>query len=119
MQWATKLSAWLTTQGHELWHARNKTIYDDEATNTYMDRQLNTKIRQLYELQNSIGYHDCDIFSQPIEERLSLSEKQKMNWIEQTTKTIKISLEDYEDKQTSGQRDIRQFFSTKQSNCKN
>ena len=113
------MSAWLTNQGQELWYARNKTIYDKEDTINHMEKQLNMKIRQLYELQNSIGYHDRDIFSQPIEDRLSLSAKQKMNWIEQTTKTMKISSEDYEDKQTSGQRDIRQFFSHKQSTRKN
>ena len=74
---------------------------------------LNNKIHQLYDLKHSIGYHDQNMFSQLIDEQLSLSEKQKMRWIEQTTKTMKVSMAKYENKQTTGQRDIRQFFSAK------
>ena len=118
-QWATKLSAWYTRQGQDLWIARNNHIYNKENNTTHMDRVLNTKIRQFYELQNCIGYHDQEMFSQPIEERLSLTEKKKMNWIEQTTKTMKVSMANYADKQTTGQKDIRQFFSHKNSNRKN
>ena len=117
-QWAMKMSAWLSQQGHELWLLRNAQIYDNDKTTTQMGRVLNTKIRQLYALQDSIGYHDRRMFSQPIEERLSLHETQKMTWIAQTTKTLKVSTEEYETKQTTGQRDIRQFFSYTDSNRK-
>ena len=74
---------------------------------------LEVMIQHLYQLQNEIGYHDRDIFSQPIEDRLQLSEKQKMTWIDQTTQTLKVSMDDYRQKQTHGQKDIRNFF-TKQ-----
>ena len=33
-----------------------------------------------------------------------------MTWIEQTARTMKVSMEEYHKKQTTGQRDIRQFF---------
>ena len=74
---------------------------------------LNNKIRQLYELKDSIGYHDQEIFTQPIEERMKLTENQKMRWIEQTTKTMKVSMAEFEEKQKTGQQDIRKFFSQK------
>ena len=77
-RWAQKLSEWLTAQGHELWSLRNHQLYNNSDTMSQVERALNNKIHQLYQLKNSIGYHDQDIFSQPIEERLSLSEKQKM-----------------------------------------
>ena len=67
-------------------------------------------LNHLYKLQHAIGYHDRDIFSQPIKERLTLTEKQKMTWIEHTTRTMKVSMEDYQKKQTTGQRDIQQYF---------
>ena len=115
-KWALQFSAWITARGHELWCYRNNQLYDKDGSQSHMDRVLNNKIHQLYELKHAVGYHDQDMFSQPIEERLSLSEKQKMRWIEQTTKTMKVSMADYEHKQTTGQRDIRQFFSAKTTN---
>ena len=68
----------------------------------------------MYRLQNEIGYHDRDLFQKPIDERLQLPERQKVAWIEHTTKTMKVSMEDYAQKQKTGQRDIRQFFGKKQ-----
>ena len=75
-----------------------------------MDHILNDKIRHLYTLQNDIGYHDRDLFAQPLEERLRLITHQKMTWLTNTTRTMKVSMEEFEHKQTTGQRDIRQFF---------
>ena len=59
-----------------------------------------------HQLHEEIGYHDHNLFHQPIEECLQLSEKQKMTWIDQTTKAIKVSMDDYRNKQTQGQKDI-------------
>ena len=64
----------------------------------------------LYTLQDAIGYHDRDLFHIPMADRMALTEKQKMTWIEQTTRTMKVSMDEYQQKQTTGQRDIRQFF---------
>jgi len=50
------------------------------------------------------------MFQQPLDDRLQLSEKQKMAWIAQTTKTMKVSMETYQNHQTTGQQDIRKFF---------
>ena len=111
-RWAAKICYWLTQQGHEVWKARNKQIHK-ETSATATHEYLNTKIRHLYNLQNEIGYHDRDLFSQPIEERFNLTEKQKMTWLAQTTKTMKISMEAYRKKQETGQKDIQQFFPTR------
>ena len=111
--WQIKLGTWLLNQGHELWNIRNKQIHDAENDNTPMQKLLNQKIRQLYDLQEEIGYHDRDLFHQPLEDRLQLTEKQKMAWITQTTKTMKVSMETYQNNQTTGQKDIRTFFSRK------
>ena len=75
-----------------------------------MDHVLNDKIRHLYSLQTEIGYHDWDIFAQPLEERFQLPTHQKMTWVTNTICTIKVSMEEFAEKQTTGQRDIRQYF---------
>ena len=75
-----------------------------------MDHVLDKKIRQLYSLQDEIGYHDHDIFAQPLEDRLSLTQHQKMTWISHTTRTMKVSMGEFQKKQTTGQRDIQKFF---------
>jgi len=106
---AAKLCYWLTQQGHDVWIARNKQIHKEKlATATH--EYLNTKIHQLYKLQNEINYHDSELFSQPIEERINLTEKQKMTWLAQTTTTMKISMEEFRNKQKRGQKDTWQFF---------
>jgi len=112
--WSRKLSLWLTMQGHEAWQARNQQIHAKTTSKSPMTTFLNQKIHHLYQLQYEIGYHDRALFHQPIDDRLALTDKQKMTWIENTTNTMKVSMEDYAIKQKSGQRDIRQFFDKKQ-----
>ena len=93
----------MISQGIELWHIRNNKLYNNDDLANHMAKILNDKIRQLYQLRNSIGYQDQDIFAQALEDQLKLSEKQKMTWIAQTTKTLKVSMAEYEEKQTTGQ----------------
>ena len=95
--------------------ARNKQIHGKDEVTSNIHTYLNQRIQQLYQLKNEIGYHDRDMFNQPIEDRYALSEKQKMTWIENTTKTMKVSMEEHNIKQTTGQKDIRQFFKPKTS----
>ena len=100
----------MTQQGYNAWLVRNTQIHQDEESPNTINSYLNNKIRQLYQLQQEVGYHDRDMFSTPLEERLKLPEKQKMAWVSNTTKTMKVSMAEYHDKQTQGQKDIRQFF---------
>jgi len=111
--WAKGLSSWMTQQGHTAWIVRNKQIHKDDDSPTTIHHYLNNKIRQLYALQQEVGYHDRDMFTTPIEERLKLPEKQKMAWVSNTTKTMKVSMAEYHDKQTQGQKDIRKFFTNR------
>ena len=112
----TKIQRMAIHTRYEAWMLRNNQIHKEDGKTSTIHTYLNQKIQQLYKLQGEIGYHDRDIFHQPIEDRLNLSEKQKMTWIEQTTKTIKVSMEDFRQKQTHGQKDIRKFFTkTKKS----
>ena len=108
--WSTKFSNWLTLQGHEIWKLRNTQVHDNESETSTTDHQLNQKIQRLYDSQTEMGYHDRDIFHQPIEERLALSTAQKMTWIEQTTSTIQKSIEEHKTKMKTGQTDIRKFL---------
>ena len=71
-----------------------------------MESVLNNKIRQLYRLQADIGYHDRVLFHITLDERLKMTENKKMTWLEQTSKTMKVSMEDYQQKMRSGQKDI-------------
>ena len=109
-KWMKKLAKWILQQGYEVWTTRNTSVHNKDKTTSPMDYDLNQKIRELYSLQSEVGYHDRDIFSIPIEERLKLTQHQKMTWITNTTKTMKVSMQEYQTKQTTGQRDIRQYF---------
>ena len=104
------LGRWFIQQGHELWLQRNKQIYDKDKKASTKDIILDQKIQQLYSLQEQIGYHDRDLFSLPLEDRLQLNHHQKMTWITHTSRTMKVSMEEFNRKQTSGQKDIRTFF---------
>ena len=108
--WLRKIGRWFIQKGHDLWLMRNQTIHKTEDKETHIDEVLNQKIRNLYSLQADIGYHDRSIFDQPLEDRLTLPHHQKMTWISQTTRTMKVSMEEFKNKQTTGQRDIREFF---------
>ena len=109
-RWIKNISQWLVHQAHNLWTQRNHYIHDKTNKKSTMDHVLNDKIRQLYSLQNQIRYYDRDLFAQPLEERLHLTTHQKMTWVTNTTRTMKVSMEEFAQKQTTGQRDIRQFF---------
>ena len=111
--WVAPFCQWLTQQGHEAWLVRNKQIHNNDDNNSTIHTYLNQRIQHLYQLQHEIGYHDREMFQQPIEDRYDLPEKQKMTWIENTTKTMKVSMEEFQRKQTTGQKDIRQFFTHK------
>jgi len=91
-----QLSSWLVNKGHDLWLQRNNQIYNKKSSSSAMERMLNKKIHQLYRLQEEISFQDRDIFYQPIENRLQMNEKQKMTWIEQTVKTMKVSMEEHQ-----------------------
>ena len=112
--WIKKLSRWLLQQGYDLWMLRNQSIHENDKSKSTIEYALNQKIRQLYSLQHEIGYHDRELFSQHIDDRLALPYHQKMTWITNTTKTLKVSMEDFQRKQHTGQKDIRQYF-TKQN----
>ena len=53
------------------------------------------------------------MFHLPEEERIQMTPAQKMTWIATTTKTMKVSIDEFKKKQTTGQKDIRQFFQKK------
>ena len=72
-RWAKQFGRWLIQQGHDLWLHRNKQIYDKDNKASTMEIILNQKIRQLYTLQDEIGYHDRELFTIPMEDRLNLS----------------------------------------------
>ena len=61
------------------------------------------KIEQLYKLQPDLTKHDRKLFDTPIEERYKLSEKIKIQWIEETTKTIQKSIAEQQQKMSTGQ----------------
>ena len=67
---------------------------------------LNQKIQNLYSLQTEINTHDRDIFNRPIEDIYQYTDKQKHNWIDQTSRTVYQSIADQQQKLTTGQRDI-------------
>ena len=111
--WNTQFSKWITIQGHAVWLLRNQQVHEHDKDKSTMDLHLNQKIRQLYQLQENMSHHDRDIFHRPIEDTIALSEKQKLRWIEQTTRTAQKSIADYREKMNSGQTDIRKYFQTK------
>ena len=109
-RWETQISKWFVQQGHNLWHLRNDQVHDDNDEPNTTDLFLNQKIDKIYKLQEAISHYDKKLFQHPIEERYKLPTKQKMEWIEQTTKTIYQCIADHHKNMMTGQQDIRQFF---------
>jgi len=104
-----KLSKWFVNQGHELWLLRNQQVQATSDT-TPNQKRLNQKIAHLYKLQEELPIHDRVLFDTPLEERLELTEKQKITWIDETTATVRVSIAEHKQKMSTGQTDIRQFF---------
>ena len=92
---------------------RNSQVNKDKEEVTTTDLLLNQKIDKLYQLQDEVSHYDRKLLQQPIEERYKLPKKQKIEWIEQTTKTIYQCMADHHKNMTTGQQDIRQFYKTK------
>ena len=111
-QWSLSISKWFTQQGNNLWKLRNKQVHDDQEE-TVADHLLNQKIEKLYRLQDELSHYDKNIFQQPIEEKYRLTNKQKIEWIDQTTQTVYKCIADHHKNMTHGQRDIRQYFTQK------
>ena len=74
------------------------------------DLLLNQKIEKLYRLQDDLSHYDRNIFQQPIEEKYRLTNKQKTEWIEQTTQTVYKCIAEHHQNMTQGQTDIRKYF---------
>ena len=108
--WALKLSKWFTQQGFDIWILRNQQVHDKDDT-TPLHQRLNHQIDQLYKLQDDLPATDRTLFDTPIEERYNLPEKFKKTWISETTKTVQTSLKEHQQKMSSGQKDIRTYFS--------
>ena len=117
--WQNKLRSWLVHQGYELWLQRNNSLYEQHKSTTALESIFNNKICQLYRLQDDIGYHDCGLFQVPLAERLNMSVNQKMTWIEQTSQTMKVNMEEHQQKMRTGQKDISQFFQKSNEKQKN
>ena len=115
-KWAKTFSRWLTHQGFAVWKIRNSTIHEGKYPNDTTHQSLNKKISQLYNMQQDLPSCDRDIFQTPQEDRFEMTLAQKRQWIEQTTTTVKISIEDQRHKIQHGQHDIRKFFPPKATN---
>ena len=99
-------------QGFELWLIRNQQN-NETADISPVHTQLNAEIEELYQHQHEVMTNDRGLFGIPIEERYQLTAHQKKAWISETKKTVKYSEKEYQQKMSSGQQDIRTYF-TKQ-----
>ena len=75
-----------------------------------MDMLLNQQIQQLYELQHEVTTHDRQIFTLSLAEIQGKSITYKKQWVENTRHTIYKCIEDYQEQQKRGQKDIRSYF---------
>ena len=75
-----------------------------------MDQILNQQIQQLYTLQHDVNHRDRNIFNHSLSDLTQKSIAYKTQWIENTRQTVYQCVEDHNEKQKSGQKDIRQHF---------
>ena len=108
-QWTMTVSKWLTQQGYNLWQLRNSQVHDNQDEQV-SDTLLNQKIEKLYGLQGELSHFDKALFQQPIENEYKLTNKQKQEWIEQTTQTVYKCIEEHQKNMKQGQSDIRKYF---------
>ena len=112
-RWILILNNWLVLQGFDLWMQRNKALHDNTEQPNITHQILNEKIKHLYTLQHDVGSHDREIFQTPIEEKFKLTLQQQKIWIDTTATTIHQCIYEQNQKMSTGQLDIRTFF-TKQ-----
>ena len=103
------VSKWLTQQGYNLWQLRNSQVHDNQDEQV-SDTLLNQKIEKLYGLQGELSHFDKALFQQPIENEYKLTNKQKQEWIDQTTQTVYKCIEEHQKNMKQGQSDIRKYF---------
>jgi hypothetical protein len=109
--WSSKLSTWLINQAHNLWKARNEELHRPTAPdNSQIARaalELQERVRELYEQKDDVNYQDRDLFEIPLESRLQQSVSIMRAWVESTSKTLGICMEDFATATARGNSDIR------------
>jgi predicted Rdx family selenoprotein len=109
--WSSKLSTWLINQAHDLWKARNEELHRPTAPdNSQIARaalELQERVRELYEQKDDVNYQDRDLFEIPLESRLQQSVSIMRAWVESTSKTLGICIEDFATATARGNSDIR------------
>jgi hypothetical protein len=109
--WSSKLSTWLINQAHDLWKAKNEELHGPTAPdNSQIARaalELQERVRELYEQKDDVNYQDRDLFEIPLESRLQQSVSIMRAWVESTSKTLGICIEDFATATARGNSDIR------------
>jgi predicted Rdx family selenoprotein len=109
--WSSKLSTWLINQAHDLWKARNEELHRPMAPdNSQIARaalELQERVRELYDQKDDVNFQDRDLFEIPLESRLQHSVSIMRAWVESTSKTLGICIEDFATATARGNSDIR------------
>ena len=70
--------AFLTTQ----WEERNRILHSDTTTSEEIrESSINSKIRNLYDIQDTFARSDHYLFRLPLDERLLQTQSTKKQWI--------------------------------------
>jgi hypothetical protein len=113
--WSSKLSTWLVNQAHDLWKARNEELHRPTSPdNSQIARaalELQERVRELYQQKDDVNYQDRDLFEIPLESGLQQSVSIMCAWVESTSKTLGICIEDFATATARGNSNIRDHLS--------
>jgi hypothetical protein len=115
--WSSKVTTWLVNEAHTIWKARNEELHRPTSPdNSHIARaalELQERVRELYEQKDNVNYEDRDLFEITLEARLQQSVSIMRAWVESTSKTLGICIEDFVAATERGNSDIRDYIPIK------
>jgi hypothetical protein len=112
--WSSKVTTWLVNEAHTIWKARNEELHRPTSPdNSHIARaalELQERVRELYEQKDNVNYQDRDLFEITLEARLQQSVSIMRAWVESTSKTLGICIEDFVAATERGNSDIRDYI---------
>jgi hypothetical protein len=110
--WGMKLIQYMWEQGKRVWKQRNDKVHskEDPDARNQQRKEIEAKVRNLYNYADQLSATDRDLLARPLEERLRSKTHDLETWYEETHALIRECVREFLNRQAEGTRDIRTFF---------
>jgi hypothetical protein len=95
-----------------LWNKRNEETHKADGNRGSAKEKLEaeSRTRALYEQASQLIVEDWEMFAMPLDQRLQQPMKSLLAWMAQVTPTVKVGLQEAQERIRDKIRDIREFF---------